>query len=114
MPQVVIENPVINSPFEEPQRHFKFADQGIRDEIVAERRVSSYFIPIAAPKSKGKAQLRFETEWTGDRIEENQLINRVRGRVALWRQGGHPEVTRATRRLLEHWTHPNRDRKLFF
>ena len=29
MCQVVIENPVVNSLFEEPQRHFKFDDGGI-------------------------------------------------------------------------------------
>lgn len=43
---VLIENPVINSPFEEPQRHFRFADNGITDEIVPGRRRSTYFIPI--------------------------------------------------------------------
>ena len=39
------------------------------------------------PKKKGK-QLRFETEWTQDRIEENKLINRIRERVKIWRDGG--------------------------
>ena len=34
MGQVVIENPVINSPFSEPTRHFRFDDEGITDEIV--------------------------------------------------------------------------------
>ena len=29
MKQIVIENPVINSPFREPSRHFKFTDEGI-------------------------------------------------------------------------------------
>jgi len=29
MGQVVIENPIINSPFDEPTRHFKFNDEGI-------------------------------------------------------------------------------------
>jgi hypothetical protein len=29
MRQVVIENPVINSPFEEPHRHFRFDDEQI-------------------------------------------------------------------------------------
>jgi len=45
--QVVIENPFINSPFEEPKRHFKFTDEGISNEIIEARRTSSYFIPIA-------------------------------------------------------------------
>ena len=33
MSQVVIENPIINSPFDEPTRHFRFSDEGITDEI---------------------------------------------------------------------------------
>ncbi len=99
MQQVVIENPILNSPFREPTRHFRFTDEGISDEVLEERRVSSYFVPIPAAKKKGK-QLAFETEWTRDRIEENEFINRVRARVALWRQGGYVGVTRTTARLL--------------
>jgi len=79
--QVVIENPVINSPFEEPRRHFKFSDDGITDEIVVGRRISSYFMPVPGAKKKGK-QLLLDTEWTQDRLEENKFINQVRGRVA--------------------------------
>src|SRR5450759_3843040 len=114
MPQVVIENPVINSPFQEPARNFKFADDGITDDVVEKRRISQYFIPIAAPKEKGPKQLAFETEWTADRIEENVFINRVRERVALWRQGGYVGVTRTTARLLEYWQREDRERRLFF
>jgi hypothetical protein len=54
MKQVVIENPVLNSPFEVPERHFKFDDEGITNEIVEARRTSAYIIPIAKPKMKGK------------------------------------------------------------
>ena len=55
MKPVVIENPILNSPFEMPRRHFKFDDDGITDEIVEGRRPSSYFIPIASPKKKGSS-----------------------------------------------------------
>ena len=113
MREVVIENPVINSPFEEPARHFRFGDEGITDEIVEARRVSSYFIPIARPKKKGK-QLVFDTEWTEDRIEENKFINRrpragrplARGRL-LGRHQDHPPPARL---LAAH----GRERRLFF
>ncbi len=54
MSQTVIENPVINSPFTEPTRHHRFTDEGITDEIIEERRSSSYFIPIGRPKKTGK------------------------------------------------------------
>jgi type III restriction enzyme len=113
MKQVVIENPVINSPFDEPKRHFKFTDEGITNEIVEKRRVSSYFIPIARPKKKGK-QLLLDTEWTQDRIEENKFVNEVRAKVEKWRQGGHVGVTKTTAQLLDYWCHPHRDKKLFF
>lgn len=113
MPDAVIDNPILNSPFEEPSRHWKFERDGITNEVVEGRRVSSYFMPI--PKSKrGGDQMQFETEWTSDRIEENQTINRIRERVSLWRRGGWPGVTPTTRRLLDYWTEPSRDRKLFF
>lgn len=111
---VVIENPVINSPFQEPKRHFRFDNDGITNEIVAARRVSAYFIPIAQPRKRNKNQLVFETEWTQDRLEENVAINRIRSRVALWRKGNYPGITRTTTRLLEYWINPQRDKKLFF
>jgi len=113
MRQVVIENPVINSPFGEPDRHFRFTEEGITDETVHGRRISSYFVPIARPKKKGK-QLQFETEWTQDRIEENKLVNQIRSRVSLWREGRYIGVTPTTSRLLAYWTDPDREKKLFF
>lgn len=112
--QVVIENPIINSPYEEPTSHFRFTNEGITDEVVDGRRTSSYFIPIARPRKKGQKQLEFETEWTQDRIEENKVVNRIRQRVAMWREGGYLGVTPTTARLLEYWTNPDREKKLFF
>ncbi len=119
MPQVVIENPVLNSPYKEPRRHWRFGSEGITNEIVEDRRVSSYFMPIAKPRSKGKgdqAQLSFKTEWTQDRLEENKVINQIRGHVAQWRNAGYPAgtITPISRRLLEFWTNPARENKLFF
>ena len=114
MSQVVIENPIINSPFAEPTRHFKFDDEGITNDIVEGRRTSSYFVPIAKPKKKGTKQLQFDTEWTQDRIEENKLVNDIRRRVSQWRTGGYLGVTPTTARLIAYWTDPGREKKLFF
>jgi hypothetical protein len=98
MTDALIENPILNSPFHEPERHFKFIDEGITNEIVGGRRSSSYFIPIARPKKKGK-QLAFDTEWTQDRIEENKTVNRIRQRIGMWRDGGYVGVTPTTGRI---------------
>lgn len=113
MKQTIIENPILNSPFIEPTRHFKFSDEGITNETIETRRTSSYFIPVAQPKKKGK-QLSFNTEWTQDRIEENKFINQVRAKVTQWRLGKYQDITKTTSRLLEYWNNPERERKLFF
>jgi len=44
LPPVVIDNPILNSPFSEPARYFRFDDDGITNEIaevVAGARTSS-------------------------------------------------------------------------
>lgn len=114
MSQVVIENPVINSPYREPDRHFKFDNEGITNEIGSGRRNSSYFIPIARPRNRKAGQLAFDTEWTRDRIEENRFVNQIRDRVSLWRKGGYQSITPTTRMLLDYWNNPERENKLFF
>ena len=113
LPDVVIDNPVINAPFDEPRRHFRFGEDGITDEIVEERRISTYFQPIAQPRKKGKQQA-FTTEWTAERMKENELINKIRKDLDYWRKSERPGLTRTTRQLLEHWLSEDRERRLFF
>ena len=115
MRQVVIENPVINSPYSEPTRHYLFSDVGITNEIEETRRRSSYFVPIPPPKKKNPQQLGLGTGWTAERIKENDFINKIRERVAQWRKGRYTGLTtRTTARLLEYWKRPDRERQLFF
>lgn len=110
---VVLDNPILNSPFAEPSRHWRFDEDGITDDVVGERRESAYFMPIPAARRRG-GQKSFATEWTGDRIHASTFINEVRKRVGLWRADGWPATTATTRRLLQHWTRPDRARPLFF
>ncbi len=58
-----ITNPVINGPYDEPPRHFRFDDDGITDQVLAGRRRSEYFVPVPQSKKRG-AQLQFDNEWT--------------------------------------------------
>jgi len=113
VPQVTIENPILNSAFEAPGRHFRFDNEGITTDIEAKRRASAFFMPIARARKKGE-QAHFDTEWTADRIKPNSEINRIRERVDRWREGGYVDVTPLTRRLLEYWAEPTREKKLFF
>jgi type III restriction enzyme len=114
MKNITIENPVINSPFQEPTRHYKFDDEGITNETIESRRVSSYIVPI--PKARKKStQLSLYSGLTEDRNKENEEINRIRKNVARWKQVGHlRDVTKTTAYLLNYWKNPNREKRLFF
>ena len=70
MSPVSIDNPILNSPFREPARHFRFDEDGITSEIAEGRRRSTYFIPIAKPRTKGGAQLSLPGDWVGERMTE--------------------------------------------
>ncbi len=113
MKQVVIDNPILNSPLEEPTRHFRSTDDGITNETVPTRRLSGYFVPILQPRVGGK-QLTLEAHWTQDRFQESEFINHVRDRIKVWREQGWPGVTNLTSRFLEHWTNTDRERRLSF
>lgn len=45
-----IANPIINSAFREPTRHFRFDEDGITAEVEEGRRLSTYFVPSRAPR----------------------------------------------------------------
>ena len=114
MPKVNIENPVINSPFDEPQRHFKFDERGITEDIVSGRRKSEYFIPVPKPRKQPKeVQTQLELH-VPELREANAFINRVREEVNVWRKNGYPGVTETTRRLLAYWNNTEREPRLFF
>jgi len=104
-----IPNPILNSPYAEPKRHWKIRGTEIVAEVVEERRLSSYLKPV--PQSKRKRtndarQLEFDLVENGieKQREHNQVINNIRELVGAWRRSGYPNVTPTTRKLLEHWS----------
>jgi type III restriction enzyme len=47
----IMKNPIINSPYQEPNRHFKADERGLTDEILDFRRPSSFYIPVPRAKT---------------------------------------------------------------
>ncbi len=112
-----LENPVINSPYAPPERHFEIGLNGPTGQVLVGRRPSESFIPIPASKKKGPAsQEGFDFDLTRERREQNSLINDVRQRVELWRARGYPGATPVSRKLMEHWAAgpPVRDEPVLF
>src|SRR4051794_14643712 len=112
MPSAVIENPILNSPYREPARHFRLDGTGqITDTVDPGRRGSAYFLPIAAPKKRAAPGL-FDA--VPEKQEESGHVNEIRKLVKVWRDRGWPDVTPTTRALLEHWHTEDRFRPFFF
>lgn len=109
---VIINNPILNSPYIEPKRHFRFdANNEITSTIDEGRRGSVYYLPIATPKKKTQPGL-FDTQ--EEKKEESKHVNDIRKLVKTWHDLGWPDITPVTRVLLEHWHDDQRFRKLFF
>ena len=103
--RTTIDRLIINSPYEEPQRHWRYDRETRTFELVEGRRPAGYV--VATPGSKS-----FDDP--GNFVEIG-LVNQIRPRVKAWREAGYPGVTSITKRLLEHWTNPeNFDRRRFF
>jgi len=112
-----IENPILNSPYEQPDRYYKVGPKGPTGEIRDGRRPSESFIPIAiTKKGQGKTdQGELDFDATGERRERNTLINELRRAVETWRQDGqYAGVTPISRKLLQHWADPKRENRVLF
>jgi len=107
--------PILNSPYENPTRHWELDDEGQPTQRIVDRRRSAEFItPIPKPRRRrGQAvqQRLVLDEGKGLSTEEQQYdptstINAVRRHVDEWRQIPDPakwRVTPETARLLQHW-----------
>jgi type III restriction enzyme len=105
-----LSNPILNSPFAEPTKHYELGSRGPTGEVLEGRRPSESFVPV--PKTrKGRSQQALDFDVVGDRRDENSLINDIRRALELWRTNNWNGVTPYTRKLLSHWAAgpPTRD-----
>jgi len=111
-----MKSPILNSPYNEPSRHFNADERGLTDEIIETRRPSSFYIPVPRAKTKQKQmELNVAEGAFGSELQsENEFINKIRAKIKEWRLDNYPGVTKKSRTLLHYWTDENRDNKLFF
>ncbi len=94
MPQTAIDRLIVNSPYEEPARHWSHDRTTRLFDLEDGRRPAGYV--VATPGSQA-----FDDP---GRFVEIPLVNLIRPRVKAWREAGYPGVTGVTKRLLEYWT----------
>lgn len=124
MSTTVIDNPVLNGPYDVPARHWMLDEHGaLTSDIAPKRRPSESWVPVPAQR-KGRAaraaqpaagvQGELDVTRTGERRDVNSTINRLRQEVDGWRSSGFPGVTATTARLLRYWADAGRDNRVFF
>jgi type III restriction enzyme len=111
------EHPILNSPYDAPQRHWELDPHGQPTRQIKEKRRPAEFItPIPKPKKRkgtpspegfvfdeGKGLSTREQQY-----DPTSIINEVRGHVGRWRvwpKASEWQVTPETALLLRHWRH---------
>ncbi|MDE0043729.1 MAG: DEAD/DEAH box helicase family protein [Candidatus Poribacteria bacterium] len=110
--------PILNSPYEYPGRHWELDEAGQPTQHIRPwRRPAEFITPIPKPKQqKGTSTQQADlglgeaTEVSTDiqKYEHSEIINAVRRQVDAWRRIPNPnkwQVTSVTARLLQHWRH---------
>ncbi len=102
------EQPVLNSPYEYPARHWELDEDGQPTQQIVENRRSAEFItPIPKPRKRrgsGEQQQLILGEGKGLSTAEQQydptsIINALRSQVDQWRQRPNPNDWQVTRKL---------------
>ena len=114
------EQPILNSPYEEPALHHALDEEGqpTDNPPIAGRRSSKLISPVPKPRKRRekadpkqvKMDLHSDDGISSESQEYNPtpIINEIRSRVATWRRLPSQTdwgVTPATARLLHHWRH---------
>jgi len=106
MAQTTIDRLIVNSPYQEPQRHWHYDPVTKLFSLEGGRRPAGYVMASAGSKAFDDPGI----------FVEIPLVNQIRPRIRQWREAGYPGVTSISKRLLEHWQDPEtfEDRRFYF
>ena len=103
-----VENPILCSPYNEPDQHWLYDTRTGLPQKIPHRREASYWYRT---ERTGSRQLQLLAEEERDDLP---LVNALRADVKAWRESGYRNASQTTKRLLRHWWREDRARRLFF
>jgi len=103
-----VENPILCSPYKEPDQHWLYDTRTGLPQKIPHRREASYWYRT---ERTGSRQLQLLAEEERDDLP---LVNALRDDVKAWRETGYRNASQTTKRLLRHWRREDRARRLFF
>jgi type III restriction enzyme len=123
------EQPILNSPYKYPGRHWELDGDGQpTNKITDSRRRSAFITPVPKPRKRRQGDAKKQVELVFQEPEQistkeqqydpNTIINEIRGYVDQWRSLPNPDqwqVSPETARLLQHWrSYPFQGLRPFF
>ena len=103
-----VEDPILCSPYAEPDRHWLYDTRTGIPSKTPGRRPASYWYKS---ERTGSAQMSLLAEEERDDLP---LVNALRDDVRRWRKAGWQSASVTTKKLLRHWWRQDRPRRLFF
>jgi type III restriction enzyme len=103
-----VENPILCSPYKEPDQHWLYDTKTGIPSKTPGRRPASYWFKT---ERTGSAQMSLLAEEERDDLP---LVNALRDDVRKWRESKWENASETTKQLLRHWWRDDRMRRLFF
>lgn len=106
MARTTIDRLIINSPYDEPERHWRYERETRTFDLAEGRRPAGYVVASGDSRAFDDPGI----------FVEIPLVNQIRPRVKRWRDEGYPGASSVTKRLLDHWRDPEEfeARRFFF
>ena len=108
-----VERPIINSPYEEPRRHW-YIQEGEDPQLLEGRRSSFVFRPQdnSDPWDVDDGSLSPQPNYRN--AYALTYVNLLRDRLTEWRRQGYPGATGTTLELIRWWRREGRHFRIFF
>ncbi len=101
-----VEQPILNSPYDEPREYWRIVEGESPRRIPGRRAAMYYYRPPGGETEPGSGGAGVSIEL--------KLVNRIRERLKEWRAANYAGVTRTTFELLKYWRRDGREHRLFF
>ena len=103
-----VEEPILCSPYAEPDRYWRYDRETGVPEKEPGRREAAYWYKSERTGSVQMSLLADEEQ------DDLPLVNALRADVKRWRASSWQGASETTKKLLRHWWHADRPRRLFF